>query len=258
MVAGVGLALSGGGYRAMLFHCGALIRLNEAGLLPKLTRISSVSGGSITAGVLALAWNELGFAGGVATRFGTVVDRVRSLADRTIDVGAVISGLLLPGTIGRRVAAAYDRVLFHGATLQDLPDEADGAPRFVINATSLQTGDLWRFSRPYMGDYRVGLFGSPLVRLCDAVAASSAFPPVLSPVMLTIGEPVEPTEGADLGRRALHDAGGAGRWRDLRQSGAGDAEGVRDAAGQRWRGRRSRRWRGRSMIGCASRRGSWT
>ena len=44
----VALCLSGGGYRAMLFHLGALWRLNELGYLKKLARISSVSGGSIT------------------------------------------------------------------------------------------------------------------------------------------------------------------------------------------------------------------
>src|SRR5262245_56890424 len=41
------LCLSGGGYRAMLFHLGVLFRLNEAGYLPRLDRVSSVSGGSI-------------------------------------------------------------------------------------------------------------------------------------------------------------------------------------------------------------------
>ncbi|HYX75667.1 MAG TPA: patatin-like phospholipase family protein, partial [Gaiellaceae bacterium] len=56
---GVALCLSGGGYRAMLFHLGALMRLNELGWLRKLDRISSVSGGSITAGVLAWRWHEL-------------------------------------------------------------------------------------------------------------------------------------------------------------------------------------------------------
>ena len=58
---GTAICLSGGGYRAMLFHVGALWRLNEAGYLPKLERVSSVSGGSITAGVLGLAWPKLGF-----------------------------------------------------------------------------------------------------------------------------------------------------------------------------------------------------
>jgi NTE family protein len=64
------------------------------------------------------------------------------------------------------------------ATLQDLPDDTSG-PRFVINATSVQTGALFRFSRPYLADYRVGRILNPTVEL--AVAASPAFPPVLSP-----------------------------------------------------------------------------
>lgn len=53
-ISGIALCLSGGGYRAMLFHLGALWRLNEWGYLPQLNRISSVSGGSITAAVLAM------------------------------------------------------------------------------------------------------------------------------------------------------------------------------------------------------------
>jgi NTE family protein len=56
---GVALALSGGGFRATLFHIGALIRLNELGQLATLDRISSVSGGSITAGMLACRWEAL-------------------------------------------------------------------------------------------------------------------------------------------------------------------------------------------------------
>ena len=51
---GFALCLSGGGYRAMVFHAGALWRLYEAELLQGLKRISSVSGGSITTGVLGL------------------------------------------------------------------------------------------------------------------------------------------------------------------------------------------------------------
>ena len=58
---GLALCLSGGGYRAMLFHLGALWRLNNAGYLSRLDRISSVSGGSITAGMLGFAWSRLAF-----------------------------------------------------------------------------------------------------------------------------------------------------------------------------------------------------
>src|SRR5918996_6204949 len=70
---GIALCLSGGGYRAMLFHLGALWRLNELGYLLKLNRISSVSGGSITSGVLAVSWSHLAFdAAGVCTNFNAL------------------------------------------------------------------------------------------------------------------------------------------------------------------------------------------
>jgi NTE family protein len=183
---GIALCLSGGGYRAMLFHLGAILRLNEAKLLEKLARISSVSGGSITAGRLGIVWKALKFADGVATNLvEQLVDPVRALASRTIDVPSIILGLLSSSTIGDRIAATYDKHLFHGATLQGLPSDGDG-PRFVINATNVQTGSLWRFSKPYMADYLVGRVMNPTLRVSVAVAASSAFPPVLSPVILRI------------------------------------------------------------------------
>jgi NTE family protein len=163
----------------MVFHIGALWRLHEAGLLRSVTRVSSVSGGSITAGVLALAWDGLAGGGSFAD---LVAGPVMRLASRTVDRGAIIGGAVLPGTISQWVADAYDDVLFRGATLQDLPD----APRFVINATNLETGALWRFSKPYMRDWRVGSVERPMLRLADAVAASSAFPPVLSPYVLDV------------------------------------------------------------------------
>ena len=181
---GVALCLSGGGYRAMLFHVGAIWRLNELGYLPKLDRVSSVSGGSITAGVLGLNWRRLqfgddGLAGNLNQQF---VQPLRKLASKTIDKGAVFRGILLPGTISDRVAGSYRKHVFGEASLQALPDR----PRFVINATSMQTGALWRFSKPYMADYRVGMVRNPDVELAVAVAASSAFPPILSPVELDL------------------------------------------------------------------------
>ena len=62
---GMALCLSGGGYRAMVFHIGALWRLYESGLLGEIKRISSVSGGSISAGLLGLKWRELSFQPGL-------------------------------------------------------------------------------------------------------------------------------------------------------------------------------------------------
>jgi NTE family protein len=181
----IALCLSGGGYRAMLFHAGALWRLNELGWLPKLDRVSSVSGGSIAAGVLAKHWDSLSFdpITGVASNYEqTVAADLMNLAKKTIDVPAVLRGLLSFKPIGDQVARIYRNKLFKDRTLQDLPDR----PRFVINATNLQSGALWRFSKPFMADYRVGQVLSPDVPLAKAVAASSAFPPVLSPVSLRL------------------------------------------------------------------------
>jgi NTE family protein len=98
---GIGLCLSGGGYRAMLFHLGALWRLNELGYLPKLARVSSVSGGSITAGVLGMNWKRLRFGSktGVSPNFTeVVVGPIRRLASVTIDQWAVIGGIVTLGS----------------------------------------------------------------------------------------------------------------------------------------------------------------
>ena len=181
---GIALCLSGGGYRAMVFHLGSLIRLNELGYLSRLDRVSSVSGGSITAAMLGLRWQHLDFVDGIARRLiPEVIEPIRSFAEVSVDAKAILSGIFLPGTIAEKVEHAYDRHLFHGATLQDLPDDP---PRFVINATNVQTGALWRFSKPYMRDYQVGEVRNPKVSLAKAVAASSAFPPVLSPARLSL------------------------------------------------------------------------
>src|SRR5689334_4845422 len=120
---GTALCLSGGGYRAMLFHLGVLWRLNEGGYLPRLNLVSSVSGGSIMAGVLGLAWRNLRFNGaGQAVNFERrVVRPVRRIAGKTIDVWAVLLGLVGPGTASDFVARAYERYLFGRRTLQDLP-----------------------------------------------------------------------------------------------------------------------------------------
>ncbi len=180
---GIALCLSGGGYRAMLFHVGSLLRLNELGLLPSIDRISSVSGGSITAGVLGLKWNKLNFQNNVAINFQTeVVEPIRRFAAKTIDVFSVLGGLVTGGA-ANRIAHEYRTYLFGNATLQDLPDPK---PRFVINATNVQSKALWRFSRPYMWDWRVGKIENPKIELATAVAASSAFPPVLSPLELQL------------------------------------------------------------------------
>ena len=198
---GIALCLSGGGYRAMVFHLGTLWRLNEAGLLKTLNRVSSVSGGSITAGMLGLQWKKLNFDGqGTANNLlDLVINPVLDLADHTLDVISIAEGIINPfKSIAEEVADAYRNHLYGHATLQDLPSDDEG-PRFVINATNVQTKVLWRFSKPFMGDYRVGLIRNPTLQLAVAVGASSAFPPVLSPVELKLHpQDFDPTTAGDL------------------------------------------------------------
>jgi NTE family protein len=187
----IGLCLSGGGYRAMLFHLGVLWRLAEIGYLGTedrigmhgpigcLKRVSSVSGGSITAAKLALTWDKL------AVDQDGVTDRFRELVAEPIQefagTSAVTfwSGLLraVTSTLNRKLVNIYRKRLFGDASLQDFPD----VPRFTVNATNLQSGELWRFSKPRNRDERVGEIENPADSIAAVVGASSAFPPFLSP-----------------------------------------------------------------------------
>ena len=193
---GIALALSGGGFRATLFHIGTLIRLNELGFLAQLDRISAVSGGSITAGMLACRWDALKAAGFSASALDQQVTQpLRKFCSRNIDARAIAEGTISPwSSISEVLAREYDE-LFENARLPDLPDK----PRTVFNTTNLQTGRDFRIAKPYMADYRVGQIKNPDVSVGTAVAASSAFPPVLSPCTIEVDpDSWEKTPGADL------------------------------------------------------------
>jgi NTE family protein len=188
---GIGLCLSGGGYRAMLFHLGVLWRLAELGYLSSedrigkhgpigsLQRVSSVSGGAIVAGVLGLAWDDLKVDDeDLLERFRElVVKPVEDFASQTtVSIWSAAFAAIV-SSVNRRVVRVYKRRLFGKKTLQDFPD----SPRFVINATNLQSGALWRFSKPFSRDWRVGEIKNPTDSIASVVGASSAFPPFLSP-----------------------------------------------------------------------------
>ena len=199
--AGVALALSGGGFRAALFHLGTLWRLNELKLLRDLKEVTSVSGGSITAGWLGLRWKKLTFdSSGEASNFVEVIVKpLRRFCSRTCDVQTVLKGWLNPF---RRpsyyLAQHYRKALFGDATLQHLPSSDEG-PRFTIYATNLLTGVSVRMTRKRLADYRIGEIPNPETPLATAVAASSAFPPLYIPLKLrTNPEAWRQLEGADL------------------------------------------------------------
>ena len=213
---GVGLALSGGGYKAAAYHLGALIRLNELRYLGKINRISSVSGGSIAAGFLGRQWRHIEYDGTFAAAFwdGYVEPLSEFLTEVNLDVPQGILGLLLPFRSGADgVVKGYDKHLFKGATLQDLPT-GPGVPEFALVATNYELNSLWRFSRKYAADYRVGRIDNPTFPLAEVVAASSAFPPFFCPVELEFGTAKpKPMEGANrnegrfLKRALLADGG---------------------------------------------------
>ncbi len=120
----------GGGYRAMLYHAGALVRLNEFGLLPcrHLREIASVSG-------VNYRWRPRMRVVEAAIRRRRAVRRISSswvmplvrFAAESIDIKAILLDCCLGSPPPAR-CQAYDRYLFSGATLHDLPD----APRFTF------------------------------------------------------------------------------------------------------------------------------
>lgn len=197
--AAIGLAFSGGGYRASLFHAGAVIRLNELGILSQASRIASVSGGSITTGILAMNWDKIdwnGHAPGVASEDAMMEHFLRPLMAATsnsIDIGVTILGLVPGISGGNQLARTYDKHIFNFKKLNTITDTR----RFLFCASNLQTGGLVRFTKEYVADWRAFFSTTKTINLSMAVAASSGFPPILAPLRLDLsGETVTAPEGA--------------------------------------------------------------
>jgi NTE family protein len=182
---GIGLCLSGGGYRAALFHLGAVRRLNELGILSKVTTVSAVSGGSILAAHLAEVLRPWPEAGEVTDFDERVARPFRAFTSRNIRTAPFL-GRLLPWNWGAKrsavdlLAAAYERHL----TRLRLP-ELPARPEFVFCSTDMSYGVNWVFSKRQIGDWQAGYQRpAPDWPLARAVAASSCFPPVFAPLRL--------------------------------------------------------------------------
>ena len=125
--AGIALCLSGGGYRAALFHLGGIRRLHELGVLPRLAYVSSVSGGSIAAGFLARAIARA--PAGVITDFDAEFARpLREFTRRNIRTPAILRRLLpwnwFRSDTGVRAIAGAVRAPCPISTWSDLPATA--------------------------------------------------------------------------------------------------------------------------------------
>jgi NTE family protein len=189
---GLALCLSGGGFRAALFHLGALRRLNELGVLSQVDTISSVSGGSILAGHLAARLGQWPAAGQILeshTWERQVAAPFRSLTSQDIRTGPILerwlspTNILRPQTTAEALARIYQKRLIDCPLVQ-LPER----PRYIFCATDLYFGVNWRFERRQVGDYRAGYIrpSPPDWSAARAVAASSCFPPVFGPMILDL------------------------------------------------------------------------
>lgn len=192
---GVALCLSGGGYRAALFHLGSLRRLNETGVLGRVTTITSVSGGSIANGLLARMWPQFKLGSdGVLEGFAAYEKALREFCSRDIRTAPLVWDRLDPRNWPMLIsgdhsatdflAQEYEDYLVPGLKLGDLP--AAGSPRFIFCASNLQTGVNFEMSRERIGDYQIGHSPQPQMAVAEAVAASSAFPLAFPPLILKL------------------------------------------------------------------------
>ena len=191
-----GLALSGGGFRATLFHLGAIWRFNEMAMLPEIGRVSSVSGGSILAGLMAVQWPRLDFRDGVAVNFtDEIFGPIWRFCSRNVDRAAVLFGLV-SGTW--KLEQSYRKYLVGEFRLRDLPDYPD----FVFNAAHIETGRNCTLSKKGFHTWRLGDVELPNLAVAKAIAASSACPPAFPAVTLDLdASAFLKTEYADLFHR---------------------------------------------------------
>lgn len=130
------LLLSGPGYRAALFHLGALTRLNELGLLTHVNTVGAVSGGSILAALLATRvpwplhsafreWPE------------QVAHPLREIARRNMRARAIFRKPFPGAAADAALEERYAREL-----IESLGGESQSGPNFVFGASGLMLSGL--------------------------------------------------------------------------------------------------------------------
>ena len=179
----IGIAMSGGGLRAAVFHFGTLARLAEDDLLENVTFVSTVSGGSLAMGLI------LTHSGGTFPSskdyLSKTVPQLKGLITG-VDPGKVFRRRVLTSIplIVRRTANDFARQLESSwnvsLNVKDLPE----TPRWLINAACYETGKNWRFMKKRMGDYEFGSTSEPDIPISAAMAASSAIPFLIGPYVL--------------------------------------------------------------------------
>src|SRR5262249_47886213 len=151
----IGLALSGGGFRASLYHLGLVRFLRDAGILSQVTHITSVSGGSVTAAHLVLNWNRYN---GSANDFDAAASEliafvrldVRNRITRRFPLAFPLRwSRKLLGRSSRKLTRTglleyhYEKYLYGDTSLFELPEK----PQLHLLATNLSEGCLCSFNR---------------------------------------------------------------------------------------------------------------
>lgn len=183
----IGLALSGGGFRATIYHLGVLARLAEQNRLEEVTFISTVSGGSLCAGLVyaqsGFRWpssqHYLNVVAPKARELLTTQNLQSSLIWRLV-TSLLSSPLKFLETRADDLSALLQKLWGITINVRDLPEH----PRWLINTTCYETGKNWRFERFRMGDYIFGYSADPPIPLSDALAASAGFPGLVGALTL--------------------------------------------------------------------------
>lgn len=177
----IGLALSGGGTRAMAFHCGVIRWLADTECLEQVTHISSVSGGSLLTGlILRLSSWKWPSSGHYKVE---VLPRVRkSLTEQDLAYQATVR-LFNPSNwkyllsraniLAQTIEANWDI----NVQLTNLPVQ----PVWSINGTTAETGRRFRFKKTAVGDYELGYADAVNFKVAEAMAVSAAFPGLIGP-----------------------------------------------------------------------------
>jgi NTE family protein len=182
----IAVTFSGGGFRATFAALGVVRYLADAGVLGRVRYASSVSGGSVANGMLAVAWPRLRQQGFSATAVERAV--IEPLAAR-VTHGSLKNKLLrnvwrAVGSKNRTdvLAWAFDDWFFGKRELAELDPEC----RWIFNAANLTTGVRFAFERDVLGDYVTGLTptAGTGIRVAQAVAASAAVPGAFAPMKI--------------------------------------------------------------------------
>ena len=183
----IGLALSGGGVRAQVFHLGVLKWIAEVGDWDEIRRLSTVSGGSLT--IASIIGANCGRWPSSHEYLNSVLPKVRDqVTGSSVQMSYILRCLFQPWLLFRGRAHVLARILRQkwglSQTLAELPE----SPHWQINTTCYETGRNWRFDRLKVGDYIFGYTSCPNFLVSDAVAASAAVPGLIGPLVFWTNE----------------------------------------------------------------------